>query len=868
MNMKNRRAPEKNDAPLFFKTLRTPNQKTPSWNLSTPPQTTVTAPNLPFATKPSGFRKEALQAWRSLTIQTLSKIRRTTICQGRMSNKKTLLVIVGCLLTACGGNSSTPTDAATASSPATTPRAAGNAQASILVTCQADCGQARQALLAAGGQVSYQFRNVAALVATVPVAGASQLTQRPGIAAIAKDVVIAKPQPNQQWRVSPNATVDSEKVLAIQPRSKLGQDAAAVEAFNTLDAGVVQVHANGNRGRGIIVAVIDSGTANNADIVPALANTVIGGESFVESADEPSATSTLNDPHGTWVGTVVAGHGAAILANTGKLASALKAYSPDQLTAVDADSSSLAITGVAPEAKLYALKIFGVNEAGAPSSRTLMAMDRVLTLKKNFASGKATTPSSGDGSENNPYVYDALDIRVVNMSLGGPALFSGHELEDHLIAELDAAGVTVVVAAGNEGPAAMTVGNPGNSPDALSVGAASSAIHERILRELQLGQGMGALYRPADFWQVTDFSSRGPTADGRTRPDLLANGLAALVQGPDGKLALVSGTSFASPMVAGAAALLANSQPTASPAAVRNALLISADPNVVKNNPTANDQGKGFMNVAAAIVQLATTPTPAPVVAPPSPPENRPIPIADLLAPAAGTVVDDDRFSGTVELAPGQVKQFFLVSNDDTSRFVVSIEDVQPELPATEQNALFGDDLFIAIVDAPTSYNEVRAEEFLSDEKDFVIDKPQTGLLRVALVGDGTNIGKVSASIKVRRTAKSLPRASFTGNLADGQTLSIPITINKTLRNISFNLAWKHNWAFWPTHDLDLILVDPSGNMIVDAATLNSPETLTLPVMSKGNWTVLVDGYMLHEFQDAWSLRITDQEGEPVQFDD
>ena len=53
------------------------------------------------------------------------------------------------------------------------------------------------------------------------------------------------------------------------------------------------------------------------------------------------------------------------------------------------------------------------------------------------------------------------------------------------------------------------------------------------LRFLQFGPDVGALFRPFSGTQTAYFSSRGPTADGRTDPDLVANGFASFGQGFD-----------------------------------------------------------------------------------------------------------------------------------------------------------------------------------------------------------------------------------------------------------------------------------------------------------------------------------------------
>lgn len=106
-------------------------------------------------------------------------------------------------------------------------------------------------------------------------------------------------------------------------------------------------------------------------------------------------------------------------------------------------------------------------------------------------------------------------------------------------------GVVVVAAAGNrgylrlgnfEGYASFSITDPGNSDSVITVGATHG----------NLPQTYG----------VSFFSSRGPTGDGRHKPDLLAPGEKVLSTLPGGDWGMQSGTSVAAPHVSGAAAML------------------------------------------------------------------------------------------------------------------------------------------------------------------------------------------------------------------------------------------------------------------------------------------------------------------------
>src|SRR4029079_2833767 len=149
------------------------------------------------------------------------------------------------------------------------------------------------------------------------------------------------------------------------------------------------------------------------------------------------------------------------------------------------------------------------------NARIAAAMDRAITLKKNFDAGVPSAPvNPGCGAENNPCVYNSLNIQVVNMSLGGLTLFAARDLEDQITTEMLKANITVAIAAGNSGPGAMTSESPGTGPGSLTAAAAATPAHGRILRDLIFGLGFGDLLFPFSGIQTATFSSRGPSADG------------------------------------------------------------------------------------------------------------------------------------------------------------------------------------------------------------------------------------------------------------------------------------------------------------------------------------------------------------------
>ncbi|MCF7923436.1 MAG: S8 family serine peptidase [Candidatus Marinimicrobia bacterium] len=98
---------------------------------------------------------------------------------------------------------------------------------------------------------------------------------------------------------------------------------------------------------------------------------------------------------------------------------------------------------------------------------------------------------------------------------------------------------------------------------------------------------------------VPSFSSHGPTADGRIKPEVLARGVGTFCAGTDSTNAFrsASGTSLATPLVAGACALILEAHPNWTPMMVREALMLTAD----RSTSPDNTRGFGLIDVMAAI---------------------------------------------------------------------------------------------------------------------------------------------------------------------------------------------------------------------------------------------------------------------------
>jgi len=305
-------------------------------------------------------------------------------------------------------------------------------------------------------------------------------------------------------------------------------------------------------GTGIGIAVIDSGVYQHDDLQTAdmTKSRVVYSESFV-----PGDAST-NDAygHGTHVAGIVAGNG---------------------------HDSAGRFFGIAPKANIINLRVLDANGGGS-DSQVIAAINRAVQLKNQY------------------------NIRVINLSLGRP-VFESYTL-DPLCQAAEAAwkaGIVVVTAAGNMGrdnsfgeQGYATIEAPGNDPNVITVGAMSP---------------QGTWTRTDDI--VASYSSKGPSLlDHILKPDIMAPGNkitsllspgstlsqiappSAIIKptqltwlcdvfvgqsdcgstSPGPQYMQLSGTSMATPVVSGGAALMIQANPNLTPDAIKARMMRSA----------------------------------------------------------------------------------------------------------------------------------------------------------------------------------------------------------------------------------------------------------------------------------------------------
>jgi serine protease AprX len=230
----------------------------------------------------------------------------------------------------------------------------------------------------------------------------------------------------------------------------------------------------------------------------------------------------------------------------------------------------------------------GKYRGAAPESSVFMAKG----LKSD---GTGMASDIADGVE---WLVDQ-GVQIISLSLGGPAQAGVHDILQQTVEGAVDAGVAVFCAAGNEGPGHNTIATPGVSPKVITVGATDDSDH------------------------MANFSSRGPTPDGLTKPDVVAPGVNIIAGRANGTslgrvinryYTELSGTSMATPLAAGCGLLLLEKEPDLSPEALKSRFQNYA---VDIHTGDENVQGKGRIDAYAAFTQ--TAPPPSPVKPKPEP---------------------------------------------------------------------------------------------------------------------------------------------------------------------------------------------------------------------------------------------------------
>ncbi|MBL7543086.1 MAG: S8 family serine peptidase [Bdellovibrionaceae bacterium] len=218
--------------------------------------------------------------------------------------------------------------------------------------------------------------------------------------------------------------------------------------------------------------------------------------------------------------------------------------------------------GVAPEVRFIGAKFLDKNGSGS-FANAILAMQWIAD-----PDGK---PETDDGA------------MISSNSWGGGSSAANQDPKDNALCQaVDSwvkLGIAPIFAAGNSGPSAKSIGLPGGCPNALTVGASDAND------------------------QIASFSSRGPAVwktGSFVKPDIIAPGVKIKSSIPGGKYAEYSGTSMATPHVAGVVSLIYQLQPKISADQLMNVIKTSA----TKVGSDPNTYGAGRIDALKAAQTL------------------------------------------------------------------------------------------------------------------------------------------------------------------------------------------------------------------------------------------------------------------------
>lgn len=317
------------------------------------------------------------------------------------------------------------------------------------------------------------------------------------------------------------------------------------------ELGIPLAHANGFTGAGVVVGVVDTGFEPRHES--------LAGADVVAARDFIGGDATVFDEPGD-PGVDQERHGTQVWSLVG-------ANRPGTLV------------GAAPDAGFLLARVdLEPGDRQADEDRWVAAVEWAESMGADIILSAVFFRSSFIDKPNYPFGILDGDITITT------------QIAD----EAARRGVLVVSAMGDEGPSIGTLAAPADADSILAVGASNAL-------------GQAALY-------IGGGSARGPTADGRTKPELIARGIglmAASSTALDAYDANLAGTGYAAAIVAGGAALFMQAWPSLGAQDARAALLLAAD----RATAPDNEVGRGRPDVAAAILlPRGITPTGAATV--------------------------------------------------------------------------------------------------------------------------------------------------------------------------------------------------------------------------------------------------------------
>jgi hypothetical protein len=559
--------------------------------------------------------------------------------------------------------------------------------------------------------------------------------------------------------------------------------------------------------------------------------------------------SVDNHYHGTHVSGTIAGNAAYLFDTDSLLVQSMLAQGYN-VPEYDETTSIVTLFGNAPDALLYAVKVFDHTGGSAANSIIIAGIEYAIALHES-----------------------GTDVDVINMSLGGGSGYEGRDLESQAVDYGTSVGITFVVSAGNDGPAPLTIGTPSGANTAITVAASADPAHTRVFWDYNYGfVGAGDLLYTSSDPQIAYFSSRGPTSDGRDEPTASAVGtfvLSSMTGGPF-ELGFLSGTSMASPNMAGVVALLnsAGEGMGASPYDYKQAVVAGSH---MMPGYADFEQGAGLVNAADAMSallsdhHLGSTQKPlkhhySPIAAQP---EGR------NLGRGGST-----SFSIT-DLNPGYVEYYWFRAHPNLEKISLDISNVNLGDDPIEFNS-FEVHIMSPIRSTDSSYLQsinvwgdahLEVSNLNSDASGYVYGVTATpmplmdGYVRIAIENDWTSYDVLSGDfvLTLETGHHGFADEYSYGSLENHENTGF-FEVGFGTNGVMLELNWLRDWALYPTSDLDLIVAwfDTDGNLYYDysGATFSSPELVVIEATNIAAVYVFVDGFETYGFTEYWLLGV------------
>lgn len=432
--------------------------------------------------------------------------------------------------------------------------------------------------------------------------------------------------------------------------------------------------------------------------------------------------------------------------------------------------------GMAPGAKLVGIKVLSGEGSGSISD-IIAGVDWAVKNK------------------------DKYGIRVINLSLGSSQSSDGTDSLSQAVNAAWDAGIVVCVAAGNSGPDKYTVGSPAAASKVITVGAVDK------------------------YDVITDFSSRGPTADGRLKPEVVAPGnwiIAARASGTsmgqpiNDYYTAAPGTSMATPHVAGISALILQAHPDWTPDKVKMALIETAD--IVKPDEIADiAYGAGRVNAYKAAYY-----------------DN----YAKLVF--TGSVADKGSQTHQFTISGASFVTATLYWDNAKSDIDLYLYDPNGNQVDYSYTAYYG-------FEKVGYYNPTDGTWTIK-----VVSYSGSANYQVDVVSDGS-LGQPGNSEPAPQPSPqpepqpTVDEKTFTGSVHDYYDYydTFTMTVNSGATKITGDLIFDTSY-----HDLDLYLYDPNQNIVDRSESSNSYEHVEYSNPAPGTWYFLVYAYNTYGWAD------------------